>query len=293
MDGAGVDIMNKPNIYHDWKDPLLASPQAKGWHSHSKSRGALSPRPNTPVSKAQVTPDIVRTEAIRRGSKVASKCAGKPMKPKAVPSTLPSQSASSQSSRDAKAADTPRAPMQAEDATSLTKPLAPTMSDRCKKPRRKAHNAIERRYRTKLNARIAELRNSVPSLRFCSASEIHANSLEDPDDQGGDAASGLRTNKALILEKATEYIKELESRNQELQAELHAKDQALAAAREQTCSPGRIHPPPPLMANQVNQINTTNNQTWTPAPAQEYAPWENEPTPWLGQWTLPLSGLFV
>ncbi|KAI4159671.1 MAG: hypothetical protein LQ342_006364 [Letrouitia transgressa] len=291
MDGPGVDIVNKPNIYHGWKDPLLAAPQTKGCHSHPKPRGALSPRPNTPVSKSQITSDIARTEAIRRGSKAVSKCPGKPMKPKVVPSTLRSQSASSQSSQDAKSADTPRVQMQAEDATSLTKPLAPATSDRCKKPRRKAHNAIERRYRTKLNARIAELRNSVPSLRFCSASEMHANSLDDPDDQGGDAASGLRTNKALILEKATEYIKELEGRNQELQAELLAKDRALAAAREQACSPGRIHPP--LMADPVNPINTTNNQPWTPAPAQEYAPWENEPTPWLGQWTLPLSGLFV
>ncbi|KAL9614522.1 MAG: hypothetical protein Q9167_000972 [Letrouitia subvulpina] len=292
MDGPGVEIMNKPNIYHDWKDPPVAAPQAKGLHSNPKSRGALSPRPNTPVSKPQIASEVVRTETIRRGSKAASKCPSKPMKPKAVSSTLRSQSTSSQSSQDAKSADTPRVQVQAEDATSLTKPIASTVSDRCKKPRRKAHNAIERRYRTKLNARIAELRNSVPSLRFCSASEMHGNSLDDLDDQGGDAVSGLRTNKALILEKATEYIKELEGRNQELQAELLAKDQALAAVREQACSPGRINAP--LMANQVNQINTPNNQPpWTPAPAQEYAPWENEPTPWLGQWTLPLSGLFV
>ena len=87
-----------------------------------------------------------------------------------------------------------------------------------KKPRRKAHNAIEKRYRVKLNEKIAELRDSIPSLRVNNAGLAPEGFYE------GDSpveASAPKINKAHILEKATEYVKELEASNRHLQEELY------------------------------------------------------------------------
>lgn len=79
-----------------------------------------------------------------------------------------------------------------------------------KKPRRKTHNAIEKRYRTRLNDKITELRDSIPSLRTrCGEKSGGEN---DPNPQ--------KVNKANILEKATEYIKYLEESNRRLQMQL-------------------------------------------------------------------------
>ncbi|PTU19884.1 hypothetical protein P175DRAFT_0516941 [Aspergillus ochraceoroseus IBT 24754] len=63
--------------------------------------------------------------------------------------------------------------------------------------KKRAHNVIEKRYRANLNEKIAELRDSVPSLRAI-----------DDDDEG-----------ASILSKATEYIRHLEIRNKRLEDE--------------------------------------------------------------------------
>ena len=80
-----------------------------------------------------------------------------------------------------------------------------------KKPRRKTHNAIEKRYRTRLNDKITELRDSIPSLRMrCGENSGGEN---DPNAQ--------KVNKANILEKATEYVKYLEDSNRRLQVQLH------------------------------------------------------------------------
>lgn len=84
-----------------------------------------------------------------------------------------------------------------------------------KKPRRKAHNAIERRYRIRLNEKIAELRDSIPSLR------ANPGSPSDGNPKGDLTGSVQRVNKANVLEKATEYIKNLEMCNRRLHAELN------------------------------------------------------------------------
>jgi len=67
----------------------------------------------------------------------------------------------------------------------------------------KSHSLVEKRYRTNLNDKIAELRQSVPSLR-------------DDGQNPGDIpvlAPALKHNKATILTKAIEYIQHLEKRN--------------------------------------------------------------------------------
>ncbi|KAL5336581.1 hypothetical protein BJX70DRAFT_276946 [Aspergillus crustosus] len=79
--------------------------------------------------------------------------------------------------------------------------------------KKRAHNVIEKRYRANLNEKIAELRDSVPSLRTSKGS----GTLDDDDDEGATPASKL--NKASILSKATDYIRHLETRNKRLEDE--------------------------------------------------------------------------
>ncbi|KAF7159053.1 hypothetical protein CNMCM5623_004286 [Aspergillus felis] len=81
--------------------------------------------------------------------------------------------------------------------------------------KKRAHNVIEKRYRANLNEKIAELRDSVPSLR-ASYKQANGNSGDDDDDS---ITSASKLNKASILSKATEYIRHLEIRNKRLEEE--------------------------------------------------------------------------
>ncbi len=104
-------------------------------------------------------------------------------------------------------------------------PAAP--SGKRKKTRRKAHNAIERRYRSRLNDKIAGLRDSIPSLRAKVESEA---ARQGPShDPTGSSGGTLKVNKAEVLEKATEYVKHLENTIGKLEAQLQ---QSLALSRE-------------------------------------------------------------
>lgn len=88
------------------------------------------------------------------------------------------------------------------------------------KPRRTAHNAIEKRYRIRLNDKIAELRDSIPSLR-AHPGPNHDGTIDDEFDPLYEGLPVNKVNKANVLEKATEYVKHLESCNRRLEAELH------------------------------------------------------------------------
>ncbi|KAJ5154317.1 uncharacterized protein N7500_009756 [Penicillium coprophilum] len=100
-----------------------------------------------------------------------------------------------------------------DDATTVTGPVQPGKKMPAKK---RAHNVIEKRYRANLNDKIAELRDSVPSLR--STKNPNGGSADDDDEAEG-ANPANKLNKASILSKATEYIKHLEIRNQRLEDE--------------------------------------------------------------------------
>lgn len=91
---------------------------------------------------------------------------------------------------------------------------------------------IERRYRTNLNDKIAQLRDAVPALRHVAqrseqpgggSSTGGSKASEDDDGLFDDEFSGLppvvKLNKATILSKATEYIAQLERRNRNLATE--------------------------------------------------------------------------
>ncbi|KAL8818549.1 MAG: hypothetical protein Q9191_007917 [Dirinaria sp. TL-2023a] len=100
---------------------------------------------------------------------------------------------------------------RSEENSNAPKRAASAPGEGRKKPRRKMHNAIEKRYRTRLNDKITELRDSIPSLR-----------TRGSENSGGETdPNAQKVNKANILEKATEYVKHLEECNRRLQMQLH------------------------------------------------------------------------
>ncbi|KAF6011877.1 hypothetical protein HII13_002345 [Brettanomyces bruxellensis] len=90
-----------------------------------------------------------------------------------------------------------------------------------KKPKRDrfSHNVVEKKYRTNINMRIAELRNAVPTLKPLSTSA--GNGQIDLSKLDG-LTPATRLNKASILSKATEYIYHLRTKNEALMREVSA-----------------------------------------------------------------------
>ncbi|KAK3692291.1 helix-loop-helix DNA-binding domain-containing protein [Podospora appendiculata] len=93
---------------------------------------------------------------------------------------------------------------------------------------RTAHNDIERKYRTNLKDRIAELRDAVPTL--------HTISENGGEEDGSQPSRTAKVSKGTILTKATEYIHYLERKNKliaqehlELSRRLQAFEQLLNA----------------------------------------------------------------
>jgi hypothetical protein len=102
--------------------------------------------------------------------------------------------------------------------------------------KKRSHNVIEKRYRANLNEKIAELRDSIPSLRAASK-QINGSSPGNDDADGLVAANKL--NKASILSKATDYIRHLELRNSRLEEEnkaLKTRLRQLDKAMDQTAT---------------------------------------------------------
>lgn len=100
------------------------------------------------------------------------------------------------------------------DAQALTKDSTNEKRPTKKRP----HNIIEKRYRANLNEKIAELRDSVPSLRVARKSEQDGDDEGDEEELQGLAPSN-KLNKASILTKAVEYIRHLEMRTKRLDDE--------------------------------------------------------------------------
>ncbi|KAK2739947.1 hypothetical protein FQN57_006266 [Myotisia sp. PD_48] len=106
-----------------------------------------------------------------------------------------------------------------ETSPSNTRSASPNASKSLPSKKR-SHNVIEKRYRANLNDKIAELRDSVPSLRLIYQQRHGDDSArKGAEDDEFLASSANKLNKASILSKATEYIKHLEVRNKRLEEE--------------------------------------------------------------------------
>ncbi|KAH0562945.1 hypothetical protein GP486_002491 [Trichoglossum hirsutum] len=107
------------------------------------------------------------------------------------------------------------------DTTPTTRPQLRGKNSQVKK----THNAIERRYRQKLNAGMTALRDSVPELRAVSQGNLGS----DGESGGPEDPLALRLNKSTILSKAVEYIKRLERRNSRLAQQYEVQKSQLDA----------------------------------------------------------------
>jgi len=118
-------------------------------------------------------------------------------------------------------------------------------------PKKTAHNMIEKRYRTNLNDKIAQLRDSVPALRVA-AQRMEQGSCGAEGDAEDDM-SGLipapKLNKATILSKATEYIAQLERRNRGLETENNALRGRMEGLEMMLMSRGGMAPPNGMASN--------------------------------------------
>ncbi|POR39383.1 Transcription factor CPH2 [Tolypocladium paradoxum] len=99
----------------------------------------------------------------------------------------------------------------ASKAGSSRKPSGPE-TGKPKSADRMAHNDVERKYRTNLKVKIAELRDAVPALQSPG---------QEAESEGGGAAhqGGAKVSKGTVLTKATEYIQQLEQRNKAIMME--------------------------------------------------------------------------
>ncbi|EXJ64023.1 hypothetical protein A1O7_00358 [Cladophialophora yegresii CBS 114405] len=88
--------------------------------------------------------------------------------------------------------------------------------------KKRPHNIIEKRYRANLNEKIAELRDSVPSLRLAQKSKIRDITGDSDEDDLDGLTPSNKLNKASILTKAVEYIRHLEFRTKRLEEENNA-----------------------------------------------------------------------
>ena len=114
--------------------------------------------------------------------------------------------------------------------------IIPRSEDSKPGSKKRPHNVIEKRYRANLNEKIAELRDSVPSLRVSKKTVQDADCGEEDEEDLDGLTPTNKLNKASILTKAVEYIRHLELRNKKLDDEnvalkerLHTLDKVLAS----------------------------------------------------------------
>ncbi|KAL5330678.1 hypothetical protein ACEPPN_000197 [Leptodophora sp. 'Broadleaf-Isolate-01'] len=84
------------------------------------------------------------------------------------------------------------------------------------KGQKRSHNLIEKRYRNNLNSKINTLRDSIPSLRSTAKEEEGEDAM---DSDSGEMRKAQKCNKGIILDKAIQYIAELEKGVQRLSKE--------------------------------------------------------------------------
>ncbi|CAJ2504957.1 Uu.00g123510.m01.CDS01 [Anthostomella pinea] len=120
---------------------------------------------------------------------------------KQSPTTMSDTTCNTPEPRTKSIASRPAPPSRTNSADAVNK-----MKEKPKNNDRAAHNDIERKYRTNLKDKIAELRDAIPSLR----------SLPKDDGDKSPVNSSRTAPKGTVLTKATEYIHQLERRNRSI-----------------------------------------------------------------------------
>lgn len=129
-------------------------------------------------------------------------------------------------------------PVDSSDSAESTVRPVTARRNRSGRGSKTAHNMVEKKYRTKLNSNIQQLRDYIPTCRVkmqADALDISVEQvLEGLDDEARDELGGLevpRGNlaKATILSKTLEYIQHLESRNDDLRRQNEALKRDIGA----------------------------------------------------------------
>jgi hypothetical protein len=109
--------------------------------------------------------------------------------------------------------------------------------------KKRGHNAIEKRYRTNLNDRIACLNLGIPELWASSSTDLVSKSGDEEDDSDHDTTDKKtkqpKNGKAAILTRALRYIQHLEGAAQVLGGEIAALETRVGAFEKLAIS-GRI-----------------------------------------------------
>jgi hypothetical protein len=141
-----------------------------------------------------------------------------------------------------------------------------------------SHNVIEKRYRNNLNDKIAELRDSVPSLRAMS----RPSGNDDSEDLEG-LTPAHKLNKATVLAKATEYIKHLEKRNKtqadeltDLQTRMANMEKAMARATPAAQRHGAVLTP--ALPGERSRQHSTASQAPRRSNADQYMQQHSQPS---------------
>ncbi|KAL1837871.1 hypothetical protein VTJ49DRAFT_3297 [Mycothermus thermophilus] len=186
----------------------------------------LPPTPTSPIKDTTEKRYPSRTSLKRKSASGPS--ADEP--PAKTPATTTTTTTTTRSSSVSQPSPSSQQQQQQQQTSTTRRSSAPSALG----TKKTAHNMIEKRYRTNLNEKIARLRDAVPALRQMAQrnrlASLGANgngneNLEDDAEEGtgvalfSTGAGATKLNKATILSKATEYILQLERRNQGLETE--------------------------------------------------------------------------
>lgn len=147
-----------------------------------------------------------------------------------------------------------------ETSNSLSKKsMTAGNKDKISKPKKNkaTHNVIEKKYRTNINTKITSLRDAVPSLRMAAGD---ANTTINDLDGLSPAA---KVNKAIVLTKATEYIKHLERKNALLVRENQQMKQylgSLPAHQQHQPQPQQFYPQFNMPQQQFSPQGSSDSQ---------------------------------
>lgn len=118
-------------------------------------------------------------------------------------------------------------PEEEEVAPKRTTRSKASTKDKVTKPGKRpkvSHNMIEKKYRTNINTKIYELRDAVPTLKIAAGKQnVLLSDLEG-------LAPAAKLNKASVLTKATEYIKHLEKKNENMLSQIAQLQQLIGEA---------------------------------------------------------------